>query len=180
MLSADEHAQFPFHDAVVFVGVIHDALAQFGIFFKRLMAAVDHHAGEAFIDALLAQLEGVAMIEMDRDGDIGSADGRLNELLEINGAGVLAGAFGDLKHDRRLFLLAGLDDGLEQFHIVDVEGTDAITALGGFVEDLAQCGEWHRSLLADRDRIWCAAYPSGVRRIALRTSAAKATAAVDR
>jgi hypothetical protein len=50
---------------------------------------------------------------MDGDGDVGQADRRLDEFLEIDRVGVLARALGNLEHHRRLFLLAGLDDGLD-------------------------------------------------------------------
>jgi hypothetical protein len=136
VLGADEHAQFPFHHAVMFVGVFDDPFAHLDIFFKRLVAAVNHHTGEPFVNALFAQLEGIAVIEVDGDGDIGGADGRFDEFLEINGAGILAGALGDLEHDRRFFLLAGLDDGLEQLHVIDVEGAEGVFAFEGFGEQV--------------------------------------------
>ena len=68
-------AEFAFDDAVMFVGVFGDAMADFDVLFERLMACVDHDAGEAFVDALLAEFESVAMVQVDRDGDVGQADG---------------------------------------------------------------------------------------------------------
>ena len=88
-------------------------LADLDVLLERLVAGVNHHAGEPFVNALLAQLEGVAVVQVDGDGDVGQADGGLDEFLEINRVGVLARALGNLEHQRRLFLFAGLDDGLD-------------------------------------------------------------------
>ena len=143
VLGADEHAQFAFDDAVVLVGVFDDPAANLDVFVERLVAAVNHHAGEPLVNALLAQLEGVAVIQVDGDGDVGGADGGFDELFEIDGAGVLAGALGDLEHDGRLFLLAGFDDGLEQLHVVDVEGAEGVFALEGLGEQVFCMCQWH-------------------------------------
>jgi hypothetical protein len=56
-------------------------LRQISTFFSNGSCGVDHHAGEAFINAFLAQLEGIAVIEVDGDGDVGEADGGLDEFL---------------------------------------------------------------------------------------------------
>ena len=45
-LRADEMAEFGFHHAIVFVGVFHDFPGDFDVFLKRLVAGVNHHAGE--------------------------------------------------------------------------------------------------------------------------------------
>ena len=145
MLRADEHAQFAFHHAVVLVGVFDDAAANLDVFLERFVAAVDHHAGEPLVDALLAQLEGIAVVQMHGDGNVGRADGGLDQFFEINGVGVLAGALGNLEHDGRLLLLASLDDGLEQLHVVDVEGAQGVFALEGLGEQVFSMCQWHMS-----------------------------------
>ena len=118
-------------------------LADLDVLLERLVAGVDHDAGEAFVDALLAQFEGVAVVEVDGDGDVGEADGGFDELLEVNRVGVLAGALGDLEHHGRLFLFAGFDDGLEQFHVVDVESAEGVFALERFGEQVFGMCQWH-------------------------------------
>jgi hypothetical protein len=81
VLSADQLAQFAFHHAIVLVGVFDDPFADFDVFVKRLVAAVNHHAGEPFVNALLAKFERVAVVEVHGDGDVGSAHGRLRHEL---------------------------------------------------------------------------------------------------
>jgi hypothetical protein len=46
----------------------------------------------------------------------------------------LAGAFGNLQHHGCFFFFAGFDDGLEQFHVVDVESAKRVFAFQGFRE----------------------------------------------
>ena len=147
VLCADQHPQFAFDRAVVFVGVIHDFFANFDVFLERLVAGVNHHTGEAFINTFLAQLEGIAMVEVDGDGNVGEADGGFDEFLEIDRIGVLARALGDLEHQRRFFLLASLNDGLDQLHVVDVEGAEGVFAVQGFGEQVAGMCQWHNFLI---------------------------------
>jgi hypothetical protein len=139
-LGADEVAEFGFHGAVMFVGVFDDLAGDLGVFLKGLVGGVNHDAGEALVDALFAKLEGVAVVEVDGDGDVGKADGRLDEFLEVNGVGVLAGALGDLEHQGGFFLLAGFDDGLNELHVVDVESAEGVFALEGLGEEVFGVG----------------------------------------
>jgi hypothetical protein len=48
--------------------------------------------------------------------------------FEINRVGVLAGALGNLQHERGFFLFASLNDGLDEFHVVHVEGAQGVFA----------------------------------------------------
>ena len=145
VLGADEHAEFTFNHAVVLVGVLDDLGADLDVLLERIVRGVDHHAGEALVDALLAQLEAVAVIEVDRDGDGGQLDRRVDQALEVHRMRVIAGALGDLQHHRSLLFFAGLDDGLEQLHVVHVEGAEGVFALQGLREQVARVGQWHKS-----------------------------------
>ena len=138
-LRADEMAEFGFHGAIVFVGVFHDLFGDFDVLLERLVAGVNHHAGETFVNALFAQLERVAVVQMDGDGDVGQADGGLDEFLEIDRVGVLARALGNLEHQRRLFLFARLDDGLDEFHVVHVERAEGVFALQRLRKQVPVC-----------------------------------------
>ena len=142
-LRADQMAEFGFHHAIVFVGVFHDFLGDFDVFLERLVAGVNHHAGETFVNALLAQFKRVAVVQMHGNGDGGQADGRLDEFFEINRIGVLARALGNLEHHRRLFLFARLDDGLKQFHVVDVERAQRVFALQRLRKKFSGVCQWH-------------------------------------
>ena len=143
MLGPDQHPQFALDDTVVFLRVFNDSFAQSDVFFEREMTAVDHDAGKTLVDTFLAQIERITVIEMHCDRDVGKADSRFDEFLEINGVGVLARALGNLEHDRSFFLLAGLDNGLEQLHVVHVEGADGVFAFECFDEEFSGVCQWH-------------------------------------
>ena len=75
------------------------------------------------------------MILVHGDGDLWiEFRGRLNELEEVKILGKLARAAAGLDDDGRAGFLGRDHDGLDLFHIVDVECADAVTALGGLVE----------------------------------------------
>jgi len=71
------------------------------------------------------------------DRNIGIQLGRrLDQLEEVEILRESARAAADLDDDRGLGFPGRGHDGLDLFHIVDVECTDAVTALGGLVEEL--------------------------------------------
>ena len=83
---------------------------------------------------------------MDGDRDVGQADGGLDELLEINRVGVGARTFGNLEDQRGFFLFTGLDDGLDEFHVVDVESAEGIFAFERLGEQVFGMCQWHKFL----------------------------------
>jgi hypothetical protein len=143
VLRANQHAEFAFHDTIVLVGVVHNLPANLHVFIERLVRSIDHHTGETFIDTFLAKLEGIAVVQVNGDGNVGKAHGCLDEFLKINRVGVLAGAFGNLEHYRRLLFFARLDYRLEQFHIVHVESPQGVFALERLGEQFSCVCQWH-------------------------------------
>ena len=142
-LGAHEVPQFRLDDGITGVRIFRNLPGDLDILVKRLVAGINHHAGKAFINAVFAQLERVAVIEVDGDGDVREADGGLDELLEIDRVGVLAGAFGNLQHHGSFFFFACLDDGLEQFHVIDVKRPEGVFALQRLGEQVFSMCQWH-------------------------------------
>src|ERR1043166_6935572 len=126
------------------MGVINDAPANFDILFYWFMAGIDHDASEPLVDAFLAKFKRVAVVEMDRYRNGREADRRFDEFLQIDRVGIRAGAPRDLEHDRRLFFLARLNDGLQQLQIVDVKRAKGIFALQRFSKQLLSMCQRHR------------------------------------
>ena len=119
------------------------------VFFVRVMAAVDHHAGVAVVDAGLDQIEGVAMIAVDGDRQFRVFfHRRVDDGLEIADVGVLAGALADLQNERALFLGAGVDDRLRDLHVVDIERPDGKAAVIGEVEHRLGRHQRHGKILS--------------------------------
>src|SRR2546429_8237026 len=84
------------------------------------------------------------MVKVDGDGDIGKTDRGLDEFFEIDGMGIFACDTGNLEHDGRLFFFAGFDDGLEQFHVVDVESADGVFGPKRLGEQVSGVRKRHR------------------------------------
>ena len=80
------------------------------------------------------------MVKVDGDGDVRKTDGGFDEFIEVDGVGVMPGAFRDLEHDRGFFLLTGFDDGLKQLHVVDVERPQGVFAAESLGEKITGVG----------------------------------------
>jgi hypothetical protein len=63
-LSSDQVPQFAFDNAVMLMGVFDNATANLDVFLERLVTGIDHNTGEAFIDAVFAELEAIAMVQV--------------------------------------------------------------------------------------------------------------------
>ncbi len=139
---AGENAKLTFDGNVVLVGVVNDLLGQGHVLLVGEVASVDHHGRETAVDAALAKLEAVTVVEVEDNLGVlpaeflGIGDSTLGHVAEQGGVGIVAGAFGNLENHGRLLFGSGLDDGLELLHVVEVEGGDCITALDGLGKHL--------------------------------------------
>ena len=52
----------------------------------------------------------------------------------------------DLKDQRGLLLFAGLNDGLDELHVIDVESTEGVFAFQSLGEQVASMCQWHSSV----------------------------------
>ncbi len=144
VLDAAQHANLALDGDAALMGEIDHLFGDGDVLFEAsrgfavgLQRAVHHHRGKAQLDSALAGLEAVAVIQMHGQRNLGiQFAGGQNQVVEVAVLGKLARAAAGLDDDRRIRLLRGLHDGLNLFHIVDVECADAVTALGGLVEQL--------------------------------------------
>ena len=135
VLDAGQGAQFRLHHYAVVMGVLNNLLGQGDVLLKGQRGTIDHDGGKATVDAGFAGLEVGAVIQMQGDGQVGIFDdGRFHQLHQISVVGVSTGALGHLEDDGRFLFAARLGDALDDLHIVDVEGTDGVTAGVGFFE----------------------------------------------
>ena len=112
-----------------------------------LQRAVHHDRGEAGLDGGHAGRGVVAVVEVHADGDVRVDLGdRVHHVLEHDVVGVLAGAARGLDDDRRIDGVGGRHDRQRLFHVVDVEGRNAVAVLGGVIEKLPQRDACHRGL----------------------------------
>ncbi|MPM66920.1 hypothetical protein SDC9_113834 [bioreactor metagenome] len=126
---AGQAAQLGLNGDVAVVRVLHHAAGQGDVFFKAQVAAVDHDAGKAAVNAAFAGLKIGAVVEMHGNGQTAGFHGGLNQLHQVGVVGVLARARGHLEDDGRFFSCRAFHDALDDLHIVDVERADGVTAL---------------------------------------------------
>ena len=78
---------------------------------------------------LLHSSKGVAVIQMQADGQARFGDGRLDQFQKIGVVGIGAGALGNLEDQGRVHFLGRFRDALNDLHVVHVESADGITAV---------------------------------------------------
>src|SRR5437879_11279712 len=103
------------------------------------MAAINHHTGKTFVDALLAEFKGISVVQMYCNRDIGKTQRSLNELFQIYRIGVLPRAFGNLEHHGRLFLFTGLHNRLEEFMLLTLNAPMAYLPLSALLNSSLVC-----------------------------------------
>ena len=75
VLNAGQRAELRLHDGAMRVRIFHDLARQRDILLKRLGGSVDHDRRKTVIDAGLAQLERVPMVQMETDRQTGLDNG---------------------------------------------------------------------------------------------------------
>ena len=155
VLYARQGPQFCLDDNTVIMGILHHSLGDLNVLGKRLGGRVDHDGGEASVDAALAGLKAVAMIQVEHDGDLRALnDSSLHQLHQIGVVGIGTGTFGHLENDWGLFLPTGLSDSLDDLHVVDVEGTNGIAAIISLFEHFSRSNQWHNCPTPYQNLIW--------------------------
>ena len=123
--------------------IVNDLLCQRDVVFKAMLGTVDHDGREAAVDAGLADLKILAVVQMQSQGQTCLSNSSLDQLDQIVVLGILSCAGRDLQNDRGLFLCGSFCDALDDLHIVYIEGTDGVAALIGLFKHFF-CGyEWH-------------------------------------
>ncbi len=144
VLNAGQSTQLSLDHNAVIVSVLNDLTGDLDVLSERLGGSVDHNGGEAAVDAGLAGLEAVAVIQMQRDRDLRALDGSgLNQLHQVGVVGIGARALGHLQDNRSLLLAAGFGDGLNDFHVVHVESADSVAAVISLLEHFGSSNKSH-------------------------------------
>ena len=164
VFDAGEDAELGLDRHVVLVRVVDDLLGELDVVLERKRAAVDHDGREAGVNAALASLVAVTVVEVENDLGLlaaeflGVLNGAFGHVAENRGVRVLAGALGDLHDDGRLSLDRGLDDGLHLLHSVEVERGNGVTALDRLCEHFLGVDET-KLLVADHFRFLLVIFP---------------------
>ncbi len=145
VFNAGQGAEFSFNHNAVVMSIFDNLTGQGDVLFIGLGRSVDHNGSETAVDAALAELEAVAMVQMQGDRDFGVFDhSSLNQLHQVGVVGIGTGTLGNLQDDGSLQLSGGLGNALDDFHVVDVERADSIAAVIGLLKHFCSGYEWHR------------------------------------
>lgn len=139
------------------VGEVDDLPGEGDVLVVWEVGAIDHDRAEAVLDAGLAELEAVTVVEVEDDWDelvlwvdfLGVLNSTLGHVTEEGLVGVLTGTSGDLEDDWGFSLDGGGDDGLKLLHLGEVVSRDGVAAVHSLREDVLGVDE-SESLVADR------------------------------
>ena len=140
ILNAGESAELGLNDNAVVMSVLNDLLCDLDVLLEGKTGLIDHDGAEAAVDAALAELEGITVIEVNNDrkiktgGLLSVLNSSLDELHKIDMLCVVAGALGNLKDKRSVKLDGRLSDSLNDLHVVNVESADCVAAVVSFLE----------------------------------------------
>ena len=105
-------------------------LGQSNIVFKRLRRSIDHDRSKSTVDAVLAQLEGIAVIKMKCDRNLRILNySCFYKFHQVGVVRICARALGNLKDYRAVQLACSFGNTLNDFHVVHIESADGITAV---------------------------------------------------
>ena len=142
VLDTGQHAQLALDRDVVLVGILDDLAREGDILVIGQGRTVDHYRREAHVDAALAQLEAVAVVEMQDDLRLlpaqllGILDGTLGHVAQQRLVGVVARTLRYLQNHGRLGLGRSHDDRLQLLHVVEIECRNRVTSVNGLLEHL--------------------------------------------
>ena len=134
IFNACECAELSFDNNTACVCIFNNLLCDFNVLFERLAGSVNHDTGETVIDAGFAGFECVTMIQMQNNRQTCFDNCCFNELDQICSVGICSCAFGDLQDNRCVAFFCSFGDTLDNFHVVNVESTNGISAFICFLE----------------------------------------------
>ena len=138
-----QNTEFGLYGNVILVSVLNHLLGEGDVLLVRQGRSVDHHRAEAHVNAALAQLEAVAVVQVKNNLGVlptqflGILNSTFCHVAEEGLVGVVTGTLGNLENHRALGLCSCHDDGLELLHVVEIESRDGVTAFNGLGEHFA-------------------------------------------
>ena len=161
VLDTGQRAQLSLNNNAVVVSVLNNLLGDFNVLLEGLGGSVDHNGSEATVDAGLAGLEAVAVVQVQSNGDLGAFNhSSFNQLNQVGVVSVGASALGNLQDNRSLFFLTSLGNSLNDFHVVHIESANCVAAVVSLLEHLGSCNKSHNicSFLISRENPYFYSY----------------------
>ena len=108
-----------------------------------MLGPVDHDRGEAIADALDDLVKAGAVVKMQRHRNSRGFCSGFNERHDVVKAGIFDGPLAGLDDNWGLFSFGSHHNGLDDFHVVAVKGTDCIAAFFSGGQEGVNVYEWH-------------------------------------
>ena len=146
ILNAGQSAKLRFHDNAVVMGILHHLAGDLNVFRERFGGGVDHHRGKAVLNAGLAGLKAVTVIQMQHDRQACLNNSSLYQLFQIGTVGIGTRTLGYLKDQGSFQIGRSLSDALNDLHVVDVESTYGITTVIGLFKHFLRSYQRHNHI----------------------------------
>ena len=104
-----------------------------------MFGAVNHNRCETVVNAFLADIEIFTVVKMQSNIYTCIFYSGFYQLLQVYRLCVFSRACGNLQNQRGLFYLSGLDDALDDFHVVDIKCTDCVITVDCFRKHFLGC-----------------------------------------
>ena len=127
--------------------ILNDFFCQFDIVLEGMVATVDHNGSKAAVDAGFAQFESVTVVEVQTNGKICFNDSSFHQFDQIGVVGIFTSASRNLQDQRSIFLFRSFGNALDNFHVVDIESADSVTALVSLLKHFFGSYKTHKPLL---------------------------------
>ena len=134
VLYARYGAKFALHHDAALVRVGHHFLSDLYVLFELVGGCVYHYGGEAVVHAGLADLRGLAVVQMQGDGDVRGLCRGSERADRVFRSDELERAFGKGEYQRSLYAVRACHYSLDYVHAVGVESAYGVTAVVRFFE----------------------------------------------
>ena len=139
ILNACQSTKLSLYDYAMLMSIFSDLFGFSNVLFEGMRRVVDHDRGKSAVNAVLADSEICAVIQMHGDRNIGGLDCSCYKMHQVCVLSIFSCACGCLKDNRGFQLVGCFYDRLNDLHVVDVECADCITAGVSFLEHFG-CG----------------------------------------
>ena len=128
-----QHTQFTFYSYIELMSVVNHFLGQSYVFFVWQVRTVDHYWRESHVDARFAQFEWISVVKVKHDFRMCATQffcifySTFCHVTQQSLVSIVTSTFRYLQDNRRFCFYSSLHDGLQLFHIVEVESRDSIS-----------------------------------------------------
>ena len=136
---ACQFTQFRFYYYASFVCVFNDFLCLCYVFFVVQVRTVEHYGCEAVFDTVFANFEIRTVIQMQSNIQTCFFNCSIYHCFQVFGMRIFQCRFGNLQNNSGVLCFCSSNYTLNDFHVIDVESADCITAFECFFKHFFCC-----------------------------------------